>query len=97
FEQAGLQAVAKTSGNKGMQLYVPLNTPTTYDDTKGWARAIAEHLEERYPDLFLSEMKKSLRAGKVFLDWSQNDVNKTTVSVYSLRARERPTVSTPIS
>lgn len=96
FDAAGLTAVAKTSGNKGMQLYVPLNTPTTYDDTKGWARAIAEDFEARYPDLFVSEMKKSVRDGKVFVDWSQNDFNKTTIGVYSLRARARPTVSTPI-
>jgi bifunctional non-homologous end joining protein LigD len=97
FAKAGLQAVAKTSGNKGMQLYVPLNTPTTYEDTKGWSRAIAEELEAKYPDLFVSEMKKSVRDGKIFIDWSQNDFNKTTISVYSLRARERPTVSTPIT
>jgi bifunctional non-homologous end joining protein LigD len=97
FDKAGLQAVAKTSGNKGMQLYVPLNTPTTYVETKGWARAIAEDFEARYPDLFVSQMKKSVRDGKVFIDWSQNDANKTTISVYSLRARARPTVSTPLS
>lgn len=97
FREAGLEAVAKTSGNKGMQLYVPLNTLTTYEDTKGWARAIAEAFEARFPELFVSEMKKSVRDGKVFIDWSQNDANKTTISVYSLRARARPTVSTPIS
>ncbi len=97
FDKFGVKAIAKTSGNKGMQLYVPLNTPTTYDETKAWARGIAELLHEKLPDLFVSEMKKSVRDGKVFLDWSQNDFNKTTISVYSLRARERPTVSTPIS
>jgi bifunctional non-homologous end joining protein LigD len=97
FRKAGLQVIAKTSGNKGMQLYVPLNTATSYEDTKGWSRAIAEDLELRYPDLFVSQMKKSVRDGKIFIDWSQNDFNKTTISVYSLRARERPTVSTPIS
>lgn len=97
FAKAGLVSVAKTSGNKGMQLYVPLNTPTTYDETKGWARGIAEEFEERHPQLFVSEMKKSVRDGKIFIDWSQNDANKTTIGVYSLRARERPTVSTPIS
>lgn len=97
FDEAGLKAVAKTSGNKGMQLYVPLNTPTTYEDTKSWARGVAEAFEARFPELFVSEMKKSLRAGKVFIDWSQNDANKTTISVYSLRARERPTISTPIA
>lgn len=97
FQQAGLEAVAKTSGNKGMQLYVPLNTPTSYDETKAWARGIAEDFEARYPDLFVSEMKKSIRDGKIFIDWSQNDANKTTIGVYSLRARARPTVSTPLT
>ncbi len=97
FRKAGLQVLAKTSGNKGMQLVVPLNTPATYEDTKGWSRAIAEDLEGRYPDLFVSQMKKSVRDGKIFIDWSQNDFNKTTICVYSLRARERPTVSTPIN
>ncbi len=97
FDKRGLEAVAKTSGNKGMQLYVPLNTHTTYDETKSWARGVAEAFEARFPEFFLSQMKKSLRAGKIFIDWSQNDANKTTISVYSLRARERPTVSTPIS
>jgi bifunctional non-homologous end joining protein LigD len=97
FQKVGLTAVAKTSGNKGMQLYVPLNTPTTYDETKAWARGVAEDFETRYPDLFVSEMKKSVRDGKVFVDWSQNDANKTTIGVYSLRARARPTISTPIS
>jgi bifunctional non-homologous end joining protein LigD len=97
FDAAGLQSVVKTSGNKGMQLYVPLNTATTYDDTKGWARAIAEAFEQEHPDLFVSEMTKSVRTGKIFVDWSQNDFNKTTIGVYSLRARERPTVSTPIT
>lgn len=97
FDRAGLISFAKTSGNKGLQLYVPLNTPTTYDDTKAWARGVAEHFEARFPEFFISQMKKSLRAGKIFVDWSQNDANKTTISVYSLRARERPTVSTPVS
>lgn len=97
FRKAGLESVAKTSGNKGMQLYVPLNTPTTYEETKGWARGIAEAFEAQFPELFVSEMKKSVRAGKVFIDWSQNDANKTTISVYSLRAISRPRVSTPIS
>jgi bifunctional non-homologous end joining protein LigD len=97
FRKAGLESVAKTSGNKGMQLYVPLNTPTTYEETKSWARGLAEAFEAQFPELFVSEMKKSLRDGKVFVDWSQNDANKTTISVYSLRAVARPRVSTPIS
>jgi bifunctional non-homologous end joining protein LigD len=93
----GLDCLAKTSGSKGMQVYVPLNTPVTYDDTKPFAQALAQLLERRRPKLIVSSMKKSLRAGKVFIDWSQNSRHKTTVAAYSLRARERPTVSTPVS
>jgi bifunctional non-homologous end joining protein LigD len=98
FDHLGMASFAKTSGSKGMQVYVPLNVPgVTYDDTKGLARGLAQLLERRRPDLVVSEMRKSVRAGKVFVDWSQNDEHKTTVSVYSLRARERPTVSTPVT
>jgi bifunctional non-homologous end joining protein LigD len=93
----GLDCLAKTSGSKGMQVYVPLNTPVTYDDTKPFAQALAQLLEKQHPKLVTSSMKKSLRPGKVFIDWSQNSRHKTTVAVYSLRARERPTVSTPVS
>jgi bifunctional non-homologous end joining protein LigD len=97
FEGLGLQAFPKTSGSKGMQVYVPLNVPdATYEHTKGFARAVAELLEASEPDLVIARMTKSLRAGKVFIDYSQNDEHKTTVCVYSLRARERPTVSTAI-
>src|SRR6476469_2282095 len=97
FEQFGLQAFAKTSGSKGLQVYVPLNTAVTYEQTKPFAKAIARLLEERHPDLVVSDMKKALRVGKVFVDWSQNDNYKTTVNVYSLRAKDQPTVSTPVS
>ncbi len=97
FEQFGLQSFPKTSGSKGLQIYVPLNTPVTYDGTKGFANAVARLLAEYHPELVVSEMKKEVRGGKVFIDWSQNDEHKTTVSVYSLRARERPTVSTPVT
>jgi bifunctional non-homologous end joining protein LigD len=97
FDHFGLIAYPKTSGSKGMQLYVPLNTPTTYDATKPFARGVAQVLERRLPDLVTSEMRKDLRPGKVFIDWSQNDEHKTTVCVYSLRARDRPTVSTPVT
>ena len=93
----GLECFAKTSGSKGMQVYVPLNTPVTYDDTKPFAQALAQLLEKQHPKLVTSSMKKSLRPGKVFIDWSQNSRHKTTVAAYSLRARERPTVSTPLS
>jgi bifunctional non-homologous end joining protein LigD len=92
----GLACFPKTSGSKGLQLYVPLNTPTTYAQTKPFAHAIAQVLERRHPNLVVSDMKKTLRTGKVLVDWSQNDEHKTTVNVYSLRARERPTVSTPL-
>ncbi len=98
FENLGLQAFPKTSGNKGMQVYVPLNVPAaTYEATKGFARAVAETMEAAEPGLVVSRMTKSLRAGKIFIDYGQNDEHKTTVGVYSLRARERPTVSTPLT
>jgi bifunctional non-homologous end joining protein LigD len=97
FDKFGLQSFPKTSGSKGLQVYVPLNTPTTYDATKTFARALAQLLEHEHPAVVVSDMKKNLRTGKVFVDWSQNDEHKTTVAVYSLRAREHPTVSTPIS
>ena len=96
FEHLGLEAFPKTSGSKGMQVYVPLNTPASYAQTKPFAHAIAQVLERRDPELVVSDMKKTLRKGKVLVDWSQNDEHKTTVNVYSLRARERPTVSTPL-
>jgi bifunctional non-homologous end joining protein LigD len=97
MQSLGLQCFPKTSGSKGMQVYVPLNAPgVTYDVTKPFARAIAQVLERAEPDLVVSDMAKARRRGKVFVDWSQNDEHKTTVGVYSLRARERPTVSTPL-
>ncbi len=96
FEHFNLQSFPKTSGSKGLQIYVPLNTRTSYDVTKPFARALAQLLEQEHPDAVVSDMKKSIRTGKVFVDWSQNDEHKTTVAVYSLRARERPTVSTPV-
>lgn len=96
FEHFGLQSFPKTSGSKGLQIYVPLHTPTNYNKTKPFAHALARLLEEEHPHLVVSDMKKALRTGKVLVDWSQNDEHKTTVSVYSLRARERPTVSTPL-
>jgi len=97
FEHFGLQSFPKTSGSKGLQIYVPLNTPTTYDATKMFSHALAQLLEHDHRDLVLSEMSKQARTGKVFVDWSQNDEHKTTVAVYSLRAREHPTVSTPVT
>jgi bifunctional non-homologous end joining protein LigD len=97
FGALGLDSVIKTSGSKGMQMYVPLNTDVTYVQTKPFARQVAELLEQRLPELVVSRMTKRLRGGKVLVDWSQNDDHKTTVNVYSVRARERPTVSTPVS
>ena len=98
FGALGLESVIKTSGSKGMQLYVPLNgTTVTYEQTKPFARRIAELLEQRLPELVVSRMTKRLRTGKVLVDWSQNDDHKTTVTVYSVRARDRPTVSAPVS
>ena len=96
FEHFGLQSFPKTSGSKGLQIYVPLNTPTSYDQTKPFAHALARLLEHDHRSLVVSDMKKELRVGKVLVDWSQNDEHKTTIGVYSLRARERPTVSTPV-
>ena len=97
FEHLGMEAFPKTSGSKGMQVYVPLNTPVTYRETSPFAKGIAELLERRNPKLVVSEMSKTLRKGRVFVDWSQNSRHKTTVCVYSLRALAQPTVSTPLT
>jgi bifunctional non-homologous end joining protein LigD len=97
LEQLHLEAWAKTSGSKGLQLYVPLNSGATYERSAPFAKAIAQLLEKRHPELVLSYQLRAARAGKVLIDWSQNVASKTTVSVYSLRARPEPTVSTPVS
>ncbi|HEV7563277.1 MAG TPA: non-homologous end-joining DNA ligase [Solirubrobacterales bacterium] len=98
FSHFGVECFAKTSGSKGMQVYVPLNRKdVSYDVTKPFAKAIAQLLEKQTPDQVVSKMKKVERGGKVFVDWSQNHRSKTTIAVYSLRARERPTVSTPVT
>ena len=97
FEQLGLECVIKTSGSKGLQLYLPLNTPTTFDQTSQFSQAVAQLLEQRHPKQVVSVQTRELRKGKVLVDWYQNTDFKTTVGVYSLRARERPTVSTPIT
>ncbi len=96
FERFGVQCFPKSSGSKGMQVYVPLNGELTYATTKPYARAVATALEAAEPDLIVARMTKRLRAGRVFIDWSQNSRSKTTVAAYSLRAREAPTVSTPL-
>ena len=93
----GLKSFAKTSGSKGLQLYVPLNTEVTFEQTKAISRALALYLEREHPGLVTSNMTKTVRKGKIFVDWSQNDEHKTTISVYSLRAKEEPTVSTPVT
>jgi bifunctional non-homologous end joining protein LigD len=97
FDHFGLKSFPKTSGSKGLQVYIPLNTKTSYEQTKPFAHALARLLEQEHPDLVVSDMKKAIRTNKVFVDWSQNDQHKTTISVYSLRARENPTVSTPVT
>jgi bifunctional non-homologous end joining protein LigD len=94
---AGLRCLAKTSGSKGMQLYVPLNRPHTHEHCSSFALAAAQVLEKHHGDRVTSVMTKAVRPGKVFIDWSQNSRHKTTVAVYSLRARPRPTVSTPVT
>jgi len=96
FEGHGLQTFAKTSGSKGLQLYVPLNTPVDYDQTKRISKGLAQKLERERPKHVVHMQRKTLREGRVLIDWSQNDEYKTTVNVYSLRARDRPTVSTPV-
>jgi bifunctional non-homologous end joining protein LigD len=97
FEHLGLRSYAKTSGSKGLQVYAPLNAAdAAYERTKPFAKAVAELLESAEPELVVSRMTIARRAGKVLIDWSQNDARKTTVCAYSLRASERPTVSTPV-
>jgi bifunctional non-homologous end joining protein LigD len=99
LQQLGLECFPKTSGSKGIQVYVPLNVDDVdyHHGTKLISNALARHLEAAHPKLIVSSQKKELRRNKVLIDWSQNDEHKTTVGVYSLRARERPTVSTPLA
>jgi len=92
-----LKAFPKTSGSKGLHLYIPLNTPTTYERTTPFAHAIAQLLEKQHPNQVVSNMRKNLREGKIFVDWSQNSRHKTTVAPYSLRALPAPSVSTPVT
>jgi bifunctional non-homologous end joining protein LigD len=97
FDALKLKSFPKTSGSKGIQVYVPLNTPCTFDDTKTVSRQIADAVAADHPDAVVTNMLKKLRVGKVLIDWSQNDEHKTTVSVYSLRATPNPQVSTPLT
>jgi bifunctional non-homologous end joining protein LigD len=96
FDSFDIECFAKTTGSKGLQVYVPLNGRATYDTTKPFAQAVAQLLEKEAPDEVVSRMSKKLRKGKVFVDWSQNHQKKTTIAVYSLRARDRPTASMPL-
>jgi bifunctional non-homologous end joining protein LigD len=93
----GLTAYPKTSGSKGLQLYVPLDAKAPWESVHSYARALAQRLEKDAPKLVVWNMKKELRTGKVLVDWSQNNAAKTTIAVYSLRARPAPTVSTPVT
>jgi bifunctional non-homologous end joining protein LigD len=97
FARFELECFPKHSGSKGIQVYVPLNTAVTYDQTKSYSRAVAQALEKSEPALVVSKQDRSLRKGKVLVDWSQNDYSKTTVAVYSLRNRPRPWVSVPLT
>ena len=93
----GLSCYAKTSGSKGLQVYLPLNAPHSHDHASSFALAVAQALEKAQPDLVVTTQAKAARTGKVLIDWSQNSRHKTTICVYSLRARPRPTVSTPVT
>ncbi len=97
FLEHDMQSFCKTSGSKGLQMYVPLNTPVDYEQTKLISKGLAQMFERERPDQVVHMQRKTLREGRVLIDWSQNDEYKTTVNVYSLRARARPTVSTPVT
>ena len=97
LDRLGLVAWPKTSGSKGLQLYVPLNDGTTYEATRPFAETVARVAESEHPDLVTSAIEKSSRRKKVLIDWAQNAPSRTTVAVYSIRARELPSVSTPVT
>jgi bifunctional non-homologous end joining protein LigD len=96
LQELGLTSFIKTSGSKGLQLYVPLNTAVTFEKTKVFAHEFAQKIEAQHSDLVVTKMLKALRKNKVLIDWSQNDEHKTTVCVYSMRATPDPSVSTPL-
>ena len=96
LDKLSLECFVKTSGSKGLQVCIPLNTPTEYESTKTFAKKLADSFEEQKPELVVAKMAKNLRKGRVFIDWSQNDRHKTTICVYSLRAMASPRVSTPL-
>ncbi len=94
----GLASFVKTSGQKGLHVYVPLNRPgTTFEDTQKFSKAVAQIMQKNYPDLVTAKMAKEYRQGKVFINWEQNDAKKTMICIYSLRAREKPFVSFPLA
>ncbi|MEM9039199.1 MAG: non-homologous end-joining DNA ligase [Actinomycetota bacterium] len=98
LDAVGLSGWCKTSGSKGLQMYVPLNTPgTTHQGCADFALAVGQVLERQLSGRVTTIMAKDQRPGKVFVDWSQNAHHKTTIAPYSLRARPRPTVSTPVT
>jgi bifunctional non-homologous end joining protein LigD len=97
LESLKLKSFPKTSGSKGVQVYVPLNTPATFERTKTLSRQVADAIASEHPDAVVTNMLKKLRTRKVLIDWSQNDEHKTTVCVYSLRATPKPQVSTPLT
>jgi bifunctional non-homologous end joining protein LigD len=97
LSRMGLASYVKTSGKKGLHVYVPLNSKeTTFEDTKTFSKAVAGIMQKHYPDLVTARMAKIERKAKVFINWSQNDASKTMICVYSLRAREKPIVSFPL-
>lgn len=97
LEQVKLRCFAKTSGGKGIHLAVPFNTKVTYDQTKSFAQSLATLLEREHPDRYTANMSKAKRGGRIFIDWSQNSIHKTTAGAYSLRAKETPRVSMPLT
>ena len=97
FDQIGLEAFSKTSGSKGLQVYLPIHGSLTHDDAADFALAVGRLMDRLMPGRTLTTVAKVERKGKVFIDWSQNAFHKTTIAAYSLRARPRPTVSTPVS
>lgn len=97
LERVGLQAWPKTSGKKGLQLYVPLNSDTNYDITRSFGLALAQQAESEHPELVVTVIERAQRRKKVLIDWAQNAPSRTTVAVYSMRATDRPSVSTPVT
>jgi bifunctional non-homologous end joining protein LigD len=97
LSELGLASCVKTSGRKGLHVYVPLNTKgTTFEETKKFSKAVAVIMQKNYPDLVTAKLAKDHRKARVFINWSQNDSSKTMICVYSLRAREKPVVSFPL-